>query len=218
MSQSEAGAFGAEDFCAATGVSRETLERLELYAGLLRQWQPRINLVGPATLPDLWRRHFLDSAQLWPLCLESTHRLVDLGSGAGFPGLVLAILGVPEVHLVESDHRKVAFLRTVAAATGTQVTVHAMRIEAVPPLLADVVTARALAPLASLLAYAVPCLGPSGVCLFLKGQQVESEIADAGRRWTMGVERLPSRTDSSGVILRIDRVVPKFGSKQPENP
>lgn len=185
------------------GVSRETLDRFIAYEAELRRWQSRINLVGPSTLPDLWRRHFLDSAQLSAHLPESAHTLVDLGSGAGFPGLVLAILGVPDVHLIESDTRKAAFLREAARAAGVAVTVHARRIESVPAIYADVVTARALAPLTDLLAWAHPFVGSKGVALFLKGQHVEEEIGDATRCWTMAVERLSSRTDRSGTILRV---------------
>lgn len=193
-------------FQAAAAVSRETLDRLQTYLALLRKWQPRINLVGAATLRDPWRRHFLDSAQLVPLLPESTQTLVDLGSGAGFPGLVMAILGVPDVHLIESDQRKVAFLREVAAATATKITVHPSRIEAVPPISADVVTARALAPLAPLIGYALPFLGPNGVCLFLKGGQVEQEILETQR--VMTIERFESRSDPSGVVLRLSAISP----------
>jgi len=198
----------AEGFRRATAVSRETLARLQTYLRLLEKWQPRINLVGPATLRDPWRRHLLDSAQLLPLIPESARRLADLGSGAGFPGLVLAILGVPDVHLIESDHRKVAFLREVAAATTTPVTIHPARIEAVPPLQADVVTARALAPLARLMAYGLPCLGPKGVCLFLKGEQADEELAAARTEWSMVIERFPSRSDPSGTVLRLSAISP----------
>jgi 16S rRNA (guanine527-N7)-methyltransferase len=200
-------------------VSRETLDRLETYAALLRTWQTRINLVGPATLGDAWRRHFLDSAQLLPLLPESTRRLVDLGSGAGFPGLVLAILGVPDVHLIESDQRKIAFLRTVAAATDTRISLHPRRIEDVPALAADVITARALAPLASLLNYAIPLLrvqdGSTGVCLFLKGQQVDPEVTSASTRWTMNVERFASRSDPTGVVLRLSALSPRLHPSAP---
>jgi len=191
-------------FQRAAAVSRETLDRLTVYLSLLEKWQPRINLVGAATLRDPWRRHFLDSAQLVSLLPESTQTVVDLGSGAGFPGLVLAILGVPDVHLIESDQRKIAFLREVAAATGTKITVHPTRIEAVPPFFADAVTARALAPLAPLIEYALPFLGPKGVCLFLKGGQVEREILESQR--VMTVERFESRSDPSGVVLRLSAI------------
>src|SRR5437588_12718613 len=110
-------ALSPAEFAAATGVSRETLARLDAYAELLRQWSPRINLVAASTLDDLWRRHVLDSAQLFPLLPPGAHSLIDLGSGAGFPGLVLAILGVPAVELIESDARKCAFLREAARGT-----------------------------------------------------------------------------------------------------
>ncbi len=211
--------LSATAFQALTAVPDETLARLDTYLTMLGTWQARLNLVGPTTLRDPWRRHFLDSAQLYPLLLESTRRLVDLGSGAGFPGLVLAILGVPDVHLIESDQRKVAFLRAVAGVTGTAVTIHATRIEAVPALAADVITARALAPLASLLSYALPLLrsqgGSTGACLFLKGQQVEPELAAASARWSMTVERLASRSDPTGVILRLGALSPLLHPSAP---
>ena len=130
--------MNADDFRQAAGVSRETLERLTAYADLLVKWQAKINLVGPDTIPSLWRRHFLDSAQVFPLLPQGIHRLVDMGSGAGFPGLVLAVMGVGDVHLIESDARKCAFLREAARITGTPVTVHNARIENLAPLGADV--------------------------------------------------------------------------------
>jgi 16S rRNA (guanine527-N7)-methyltransferase len=196
-------ALGPEGFASETGVSRETLERLRTYADLLAKWTARIDLVAPSTLPDLWRRHMLDSAQLSPLIPAEARRLVDLGSGGGFPGLVLAILGAPDVHLVESDQRKCAFLREVARATATPVTVHAARIEAVPALGADVVTARALAPVDRLLGWAVPHLAPDGFCLFLKGARSDDELTAAAGTWTMAADPLPSRSDPSGRILRL---------------
>lgn len=191
-----------------TRVSRETRDRLALYAELLRKWQPRINLIGPATLPDLWRRHILDSAQLFPLLPDGTPRLIDLGSGAGFPGLVLAILGVPEVHLVESDQRKGAFLREVARQTGAPVTVHTARIESVTGLAAPVVTARALAALPKLLSWAAPLLTENGQCLFLKGQNVDEELTAARKIWIFQEDHFPSQSDPSGVVLRLREVRP----------
>lgn len=193
----------AAAFAAEAGVSRETCERLAVYGEVLRRWQAKINLVGPSTLADVWRRHFLDSAQLHPLLPESAGVLVDLGSGAGFPGLVLAVLGVPEVHLVESDTRKAAFLREAARAAGANVTVHAKRIEMVTGVNADVVTARALAPLTDLLAWTHPFVGSRGVAVFPKGQNVGAELDEAAKSWAFAVERLPSRTDPSGTILRV---------------
>jgi 16S rRNA (guanine527-N7)-methyltransferase len=188
------------------GVSRETRERLNTYADLLRKWQRSINLVGPRTLDDLWNRHFTDSAQLLPLIPPSARVLVDFGSGAGFPGLVLAILGVSEVHLIESDQRKSTFLREVARATGTPITVHAKRIEQVAPFPADVVSARALAPLADLLGFAAPFLRSDSLCLFPKGQMAEDELTAASKIWNMNVDRIQSVTDPSATILRVSQV------------
>lgn len=195
-----------DSFQTHTGVSRETLDRLEAYAALLEKWQSRINLVGRSTLGDLWRRHMLDSAQLYPVLPQGARVLVDFGSGAGFPGLVLAILGVPEVHLIESDHRKGAFLREAARVTRASVTVHSARIEALTPFPADVITARALAPVGDLLAYAAPFLAPHTQCLFLKGQNVAGELTEAHKMWTMTVDQCPSLTDPSASILRLTEV------------
>jgi 16S rRNA (guanine527-N7)-methyltransferase len=180
------------------------LDRLEGFAALLVKWQKAINLVAPDSIPDLWRRHMLDSASLFPLIPATARVLVDLGSGAGFPGLVLAIMGVPEVHLVESDTRKCAFLSEGARlfAPG-RVTVHRVRIEAAPPIAADVVTARALTELPKLLAYTALFLKPDGICLFPKGRRVEDELTLAKQTWTMEVERVANPADLSGIILRI---------------
>lgn len=196
----------AAAFQAATGVSRETLERLQAYADLLVKWQARINLVGPDTIPSLWLRHFHDSAQLFPLLPQGIHRLVDMGSGAGFPGLVLAVMGVPDVHLIESDARKCAFLREAARVSGTPITVHNTRIEALAPLGAEVVTARALAPLDKLLAWAQPHLLPDGHCLFLKGRGHEDELTLASKEWNITVERVPSLSDPQAAILHLREV------------
>ncbi|MEO3434913.1 16S rRNA (guanine(527)-N(7))-methyltransferase RsmG [Inquilinus sp. CAU 1745] len=203
MTDSAPDLLDAEGFRRLTDVSRETLERLEIYASLLRKWQPKINLVGPSTVADLWRRHMLDSAQLLPLIPDNAKRLADMGSGAGFPGLVLAIMGFPEVHLIESDGRKGAFLREVSRETDAPVTLHSMRIEAAPPLQADVVTARALAPLNKLLVMAHRLLAPNGICLFPKGQDVAKELTLATKDTMMDIESVPSATDASATILRI---------------
>ena len=196
-----------DGFAGLTGVSRETLARLDAYAELLRRWSGRINLVSRNTLGDLWRRHFLDSAQLLPLIPNKTRHLVDLGSGAGFPGLVLAILGVPGVELVEADTRRCAFLREAARITEAAVTIRPCRIEAVPPHPVDVVTARACAPLDRLLDLARPFLAPDTICLFPKGERVEEELTLARKRWTMNVSVEPSLSDRRGVILRLQQVV-----------
>ncbi len=198
--------LSAESFFATLSVPRDVAARLAVYADLLRRWQPRINLVGSATLDDLWRRHFHDSAQLLPWLGPGP--LLDLGSGAGFPGLVLAILRAADAdtHLVESDGRKVAFLREVARATGTRVILHPCRIEQLPAFPVDTVTARALAPLPRLLQMAAPFLSPASQCLFLKGQKLEDELTDAGKDWKMRVERIPSHSDPDGIILRVKEV------------
>ena len=208
-----------EEFTQAAAVSRETLAHFVTYQELLTKWQRRMNLIGPATLNAIWSRHFLDSAQLYPLLTAALKGrrgpavLYDLGSGAGFPGLVLALMargaGQPlDVHLVESDRRKAAFLAEVCRATGLArtVTIHALRVEALPldrlpP--GDIVTARALAALPELLSLAAPLLGPHGIALFLKGAKAADELTQAAKHWKMQVERLPSRTDSSGTILKV---------------
>lgn len=195
-----------EAFRQLTGVSRETLDRLEVYAATLRKWQRRINLVGRDSLGDLWRRHFLDSAQLLPLIPPAARTLVDLGSGAGFPGLVLAALGVPGVHLVESDARKCAFLREVARLVEVEVRIHNRRIEDVAPMTADVVTARALAPLDELLDLAEPFIAPHSICVFLKGRGADEELTRARETWNMTVMRHPSASDPSGTILRLEHL------------
>ena len=200
------GALDPAGFAALTGVSRETLARLEAYAALLAQWNERINLVGRDSLRDVWRRHFLDSAQLIPHLPRDTRSLIDLGSGAGFPGLVLAILDVPEVELVESDARKCAFLREAARIADAPVRVHHARIEAVPPHEVEVVTARACAPLDRLLVMAQRFSAPHTVCLFLKGERAREELTAARRGWTMRAACHPSRADPRGVILKLEQV------------
>ncbi|WP_085883455.1 16S rRNA (guanine(527)-N(7))-methyltransferase RsmG [Oceanibacterium hippocampi] len=193
----------AEAFSARADVSRETMERLERYEILLRQWQGAINLVGKRTLEDVWRRHFLDSAQLLSHVPEmSAGPWVDLGSGAGFPGLVMAILGASDVHLVESDLRKCIFLRQVARETETVVTVHNCRIEEVPVTGAAVISARALAPVARLLELAEPLAREDTIFLFPKGQDVDAELTEAAKYWNITPDRLPSQTATDGVILR----------------
>jgi 16S rRNA (guanine527-N7)-methyltransferase len=188
----------------ALAVSRETLAHLEAYVALLARWNSRINLVSSASLGDVWRRHILDSAQLRPYVPQAVRTLVDLGSGAGFPGLVLSILGVPGVHLVESDRRKAEFLREAARAIGVQVTIHAERIEAVAPFIADVITARALAPLDKLLERAFRFCGAHTRCLFLKGGELADELTAARVRWIMETQTLGSATSAEGYILRVE--------------
>jgi 16S rRNA (guanine527-N7)-methyltransferase len=197
----------ARGFAELIPVSRETLARLEAYAALLIRWSARINLVGRDTLADLWRRHMLDSAQLLPLIPEGAQGLIDLGSGAGFPGLVLAILGTRDVELVEADSRKAAFLREAARITEANPTIRPCRIAAVPPHPVDVVSARALAPLDRLLDLSWPFIGPATICLFPKGENVGQELTLARKGWTMTVSMHHSIADPRGVVLRLDGIV-----------
>ena len=190
----------------------EKVERLDRYEAALRAWQPRINLVAASTLDEVWSRHFADSAQLMALLPPDAKRFVDLGSGAGFPGLVLAILmgNDPERSwtLIESDQRKGAFLREVARQTGTAVDILSIRIENAGKEARlgriDVVTARALAPLDKLLGLAEPLFGPETVGLFLKGQAALTEIEVARQQWSFDVSLVPSVTaaDASVVVVR----------------
>ena len=196
----------AEEAGRLLDVSRETLERLQIYLDLLQLWQRRINLVGPTTLGDPWRRHIVDSGQLWRWWPTEARILADLGSGAGLPGLILAVLGAPVTHLIESDRRKAAFLREAARACGAMVTVHAARIDEVPPLRADVITARALAPLTSLLTLAGPHTQPATTCLFLKGRNSASELTAAAETWTMNLAREASLSDPEGQVLIIREI------------
>jgi 16S rRNA (guanine527-N7)-methyltransferase len=201
--------FGPEDFARETGVSRETLARLKAYADLLLDWSARHNLVAKSTLPDLWRRHMWDSAQLAPLIPENATALADLGSGAGFPGLVLAAMR-PGLAITchESTGKKCAFLQAAAERMGLPVTIENARIETLPRRAYDVVTARALAPLPLLFSYVAPLTGPNSVCLFLKGQNLGSELTEAHKSWKIEASQVPSQTDPSGAILVVRKLVP----------
>ncbi|WP_134500824.1 16S rRNA (guanine(527)-N(7))-methyltransferase RsmG [Microvirga pakistanensis] len=192
-------------------VSRETRDKLNILERELRRWQAIKNLVGPATLDRIWDRHIVDSLQLLDLAPEAK-TWVDLGSGAGFPGLVLAIAGQErglKVHLVESNSRKCAFLRQIARLTGASAIVHEARLEVVIPSFvgkADVVSARALAALPQLLEWTEPMLKAGTIGLFPKGRDAESELTEARKRWTFKADILPSRTDSEARILRITSI------------
>lgn len=190
-------------------VSHETFRKMEIYHQLLIKWQQKINLVSPKTLDNAWERHFLDSAQLFPLLSYPEHPIFDLGSGAGFPGLILSIMGTTQINLIESDQRKCVFLSEVIRLTQTSAKVFNLRIESVEKdFQARVVTSRACASLDNLLNYAYPLLSPEGECLFLKGRGVESEISEAQKRWMFHVEQHPSITEAEGCILRIRGLEP----------
>ncbi|MDZ7710086.1 MAG: 16S rRNA (guanine(527)-N(7))-methyltransferase RsmG [Roseovarius sp.] len=192
-------------------VSRETEERLSHYAALLEKWNPRINLVSRSSLPHLRSRHFEDSAQLYALAAHPVAHWADLGSGGGFPGLVIAILaqetGSPtRVTLVESDARKSAFLRTVIREIGITATVRTERIETTAPLAADILSARALADLPTLLGFAARHLSPTGTALFPKGATWQQELSEAQRKWQFSHRVDTSETDPAAVILRVTGV------------
>lgn len=189
-------------------VSRETLERLKVYAALLGKWNPRINLVAPRSLPDVWHRHILDSTQIWPLRPVVTEHWLDLGSGAGLPGLIIAAIAADEapglrVSLVESDTRKAAFLMTAAREMDLTVEVLPARYEVLPGQNADVVSARALAPLSTLLPALEKHRKAGGIGLFPKGETVHKEVADAALTWRFAYKLHPSKTDSRAAILEI---------------
>jgi 16S rRNA (guanine527-N7)-methyltransferase len=197
---------------ALTPVSRETENRLERYVGLLLRWQATTNLIAPSSVPLLWTRHVADCLQLLPLAPDAT-AWVDLGSGGGFPGLVVAcaLADTPGtmVHLVESQGKKAAFLREVARTLGLSATVHHCRIEDFAAMLAgrvDIVTARALAPMARLLDLAAPLLERGAQGLFPKGQDVEAELTEASKYWNISADLVPSKTDASGRIVVVRHV------------
>lgn len=199
---------------AAVDVSRETLERLDRYADLLLRWQTVKNLIGPKTIPTLWTRHIADSLQLVRLEPEA-RRWTDFGSGAGFPGLVVACALAgrdgAQVHLVESNGRKAAFLREAARVLDVPAIVHDRRVEDVVPDLVDIelVTARALAPLVDLLEMSALLLKSGARALFLKGQDVEVELTEASKSWTLNVTVTGSVTDPGGRIVRIASAAPR---------
>ncbi|BAU39731.1 glucose inhibited division protein B [Acetobacter pasteurianus NBRC 101655] len=183
-------------------VSRETEEKLSAFVSLLEKWNPRINLVSSKDIENVWSRHVLDSLQLVPL-IQGQNRFIDMGSGGGFPAVVVGIAtGIPGV-LIESDQRKAAFLREAARLTQTHLEVLPCRLESVKVQPAPVVTARALAPLVKLLEWAHPLLQPEGKAVFLKGQQAVQEIQEAERVWKMDVRTYPSQTSSDGMILEV---------------
>ncbi len=200
-----------EAFAAAFSVSRETIDRLATYEDLLRRWQRAVNLVAPSTLDSIWQRHFADSAQLLALAPETAERWVDLGSGGGFPGLVLAILlkerGHGHVTLIESDKRKAAFLAEVARKTGVAVEIVAERIEKSATRVklgtVDVITARALAPLPRLLGLAAHLSSPTTTGLFLKGKDAEAEVLEARKEWAFEATLKPSMTEPEARIVVI---------------
>ena len=187
-------------------VSRETRSRLDRFSTLLLRWNRTVNLIAHKDEPHIWQRHITDSLQLIPLIPPATPRAIDLGTGGGFPGLVLAVATQIPFDLIEPDQRKAAFLREAIRATGATASVHTVRAEHAVQTPASLVTSRALAPLPRLLRLATPLLAPDGICLFLKGANVDSELTATAAEWHMQVTRVPSQTAPDACILRISSI------------
>lgn len=188
-------------------VSRETMADLRAYEALVQKWSPKINLVSKSALSDLWIRHIVDSAQIWPILPESK-AYVDLGSGGGFPGIVIAIFlkhrgEESKLTMIESDRRKTVFLQTVIRELGLPAVALPERIESAPPQKAEVLTARALASCDKLFGYAHHHLAPDGKAYFLKGQRADEELEEARQNWDFSVKYHASKTEDNAVILEI---------------
>lgn len=200
-------AYSFEDFAKESHVSRETLADYQAWHALLLKWNRKINLVSPTALDDFWRRHALDSWQVWPHVPENSKKFIDLGSGAGFPGLAMAMgckaQGAGNVTLVESAGKKTSFLRTVIRELSLPANATSQRAEEIKPERHDIITARAFAPLPRLFAYAQPFWGEGTIGLFLKGEAVQEELTLASKEWTYDVEIIPSLSDSTGCLLKI---------------
>lgn len=191
-------------------VSRETLDRLKIFEQVLLKWNPKINLVSRNSLDDLWTRHIIDSVQVFR-CVSPPNHWVDMGSGGGLPGVIVAIMAADEspntkVRLIESDQRKSAFLRTAARECGAKLTVISKRIEQADPQNADVLSARALADLSLLLEFSERHLSPTGTALFPKGANWKKEVDNARQRWRFDFEPITSLTEPDAVVLKIEGV------------
>jgi 16S rRNA (guanine527-N7)-methyltransferase len=202
---------------AGFNVSRESRARLTAYVDLLVKWQRRINLIGPSTVNDVWQRHIADAIQLVPLIKPHVKRILDVGSGAGIPGLVVAISLMERqpvtVHLVESTGKKSAFLRQAVLLTGAPAVIHDCRIEDLATAGSagrlgriDLVTARALAPLPKLLQLALPWLQAGATGLFHKGGEIDRELTESAKYWRLAGVRHPSFVDPDGCILEVNEI------------
>ena len=197
-----------EEFQRATNVSRETLDKLICYSELLVKWQKSINLVSNSTLSDMWRRHFYDSAQLIDYFKEQEKplKILDLGSGAGFPGVVLSIMGAGQVHLVEGVGKKCSFIKQIIQKTAIDAIVHNERIENMDVFAVDLITSRACADLEKLLDLTAKYIGPDTECLFLKGEKAEEEIKRASDKWDFRIKKYTSKSEESGMILKLSNI------------
>ena len=189
------------EFIKQIGSPAEVIEKLERYAALLNEWSERFNLVAASTLPHIWSRHFLDSAQLFRFIPDTARVIADIGSGAGFPGLVLSIMGIKKVHLIDGTGKKANFLRAVVDDLKLDAIVHQERAENMGDLKADVITARALAPLPELLGFSNALIRKGTICLYLKGQNVDAELTESAKYWTFSHEKFASISDPSGSVL-----------------
>jgi len=205
--------YNIMDFAQESNVSRETLSDYQNWHGLLLKWNRHINLVSPTTLDNFWRRHALDSWQLWPYIPKTAENIIDLGSGAGFPGISMAIgcktRGRGDVLMVESAGKKTSFLRNVIRDLNLPAKVTSERAEKLESKTYNVVTARAFAPLPRLLSYSQLFWGEETIGLFLKGEAVQEELTEAEKTWRYNVEVLPSRSDVMGCILKITGLKPR---------
>ncbi len=187
-------------------VSPETFLKLSLYHDLLLKWQSKINLVGADTLADAWDRHFLDSLQLLNAIDDLSGTIVDVGSGAGFPGMTLAIGGATDMHLIESDGKKITFLREIARLTETKVSIHHCRAEDCEKLSADIIVSRAVSSIDNLLSFSLPQISHGTTCLFHKGKNYAKEIEEAKEHWLFEITVIPSVTHDQSAILKLTHI------------
>lgn len=201
------------EFARRAPIHDNALPDYEIWVSLLRRWNQRINLVSPSAMSDLWDRHVLDSAQIWPLIPDDAQVIVDFGSGAGFPGLSVAIEAKhaargQTVHMIESAGKKASFLKSVSRETSAPARIWSDRIEQIEPLKADVITARAFAPLARLLPMAFRHLKMGGEIVLLKGERFSDEIEEAEKHWSFTYETRPSVTQDGAVIVHLANITP----------
>ena len=207
-----------KNFMEKYNVSRETFEKLKTYECLLKEWQTKFNLVSNSTLENAWERHFLDSVQLFKLIPQTAKTLMDFGSGAGFPGMVIAIMANAKtpylkVSLVESTTKKTLYLNEVKKQVGVEVEIINERIEKIKPHIVDVITSRAMTSLDALLQYALPFCGKKTVCIFPKGKKYAEELREAQKKWCFNYQIVDSEQSDEGKILVITDLRPIKGGK-----